>query len=399
MTTRDINREIADLSGAIKVIEDFCKSPLDALTEANAKKSLPNRPFQRSEAEINSQLSRADTKDIEAISCLSDRLDSINQQLVANMKSVNRTSSDTAILWSPIDRVGIYVPQRLPATAYTFLSASRAAGVRDFVLYAAQNDQGNLDPLVLWCARKYKATIIGGPARFGFPALAFGIPEESLACCPLVCGPCGRALNVIKQTACLLAGVTSDMSAGPSDLAILADASADWHQIALDIVSQLEHGPDSSAEMVLVGDDAMNQFQKLVLAKVDQNLRIRIKVSQYQTISEGIAVVNQIAPETAEVWVDNDHITEKLTTSGVVYERMGSSLGDYGAIGRGCADPTGKQARAQSGLSPMTFMRTTAIVSSSNVDQKYRAAATRISHYEQLPMHQRAIIGPTGIVR
>lgn len=396
MTIRDIHNQIADLNRAIKVVEDFCRSPAAALAAANEKKSVPNRPFRRPEAEIEEQLSLADTSDIEAIRCLSDRLDTVNQQIVDNMQSVIRSDSYTEIHWSPIERVGIYVPQRLPATAYTFLSAARAAGVRDIVLYSAQDDQGKLDPLVLWCARKYQVTIVGGPARFGFPALAFGISDESLAGCPLVCGPCGRAMNVIKQTACLLAGVTPDMSAGPSDLAILADDSADWNQVALDIVSQLEHGPDSSAEIVLIGDEAMNEFTKLVLADIAADLRIRIKVCQCETLAAGIETINQIAPETAEVWVATTKTAAKLTTSGVVYERMGSSLGDYGAIGRGCADPTGKQARAQSGLSPMTFMRTTAMVSIGNLSEKCRDAAARLSHYEQLPMHQRAINGPAG---
>jgi len=63
------------------------------------------------------------------------------------------------------------------------------------------------------------------------PTLAFQINAFDTIPCSLVCGPCGKSLNVVKQISCLLAGVCADMSAGPSELFIITDGNCDWIQI------------------------------------------------------------------------------------------------------------------------------------------------------------------------
>jgi histidinol dehydrogenase len=380
-----------ELQSAIQIFEAFRADPVVALNEANKRKGVSSRPFLRSTDEISQRAALAKPEDAFALETLTNRLDRVNEQLVDNIQHTVGSGHDTRIRWSPVSRVGFYVPQRLPATAYTFLSAAAAAGVTETVLYTVQESDGELDPLVMWCANKYGAIVLGGPARLGFPALAFGISQESVPGCPLVCGPCGRSLNIVKQISCLLAGVVSDMSAGPSDLAILADLTADWHQIGRDLVSQLEHGPDSVAEIVLIGTAAEREFRSKVEPTIRADFMSKIAVKVVDYLENGIHEINEIAPETAELWLEKDDAMAQLTTCGVVYFRQGSSLGDYGAIGRGCADPTNKLSRAQSGLSPFTFMRTTALVTAIDVESEARAAATRIADYEGLELHSRAI--------
>ena len=392
-TANSLSGSAADLQSATQIVETFYTDPLLALEEANQKKGIVSRPFLRTADEITKQVARVNPEDAIALETLTKRLDGVNKQLVANIQRTVGSNDDTRIRWSAIARVGFYVPQRLPATAYTFLSAASAAGVTDLVLYTAQDSNGELDPLVLWCAKEYGAIVLGGPARLGFPALAFGVGPESVMACHLVCGPCGKSLNVVKQISCLLAGVVSDMSAGPSDLAILADATADWHQIGRDLVSQLEHGPDSSAEIVLVGTAAEREFWSQIAPTIRADFMSKITVKVVHSLERGIQEINEIATETAELWLENDNAMHQLTTSGVVYFRQGSSLGDYGAIGRGCADPTNRLSRVQSGLSPFTFMRTTALVTAIDVDSKSREAAKRIADYEGLNLHSRAIQG------
>jgi hypothetical protein len=65
----------------------------------------------------------------------------------------------------------------MPSSAYTFLSAVKHAGVEDVVLFAAQDEEGDIDPLTLYVAKKYNADILCGPARMAFPVLAFGFRD------------------------------------------------------------------------------------------------------------------------------------------------------------------------------------------------------------------------------
>ncbi len=383
---------VDDIRSALDMIESFSNDPSNALEAANAKKQIATRPYRRSAEEIAERLNQVSTEHADALERLTGRLDTVNSGLVANSQFVIESGNDIEIRWNPIRRVGVYVPQRLPATAFTFLSSAKAAGVTELVMYTAQDSSGDLDPLVLWCAHKYGATILGGPARFGFPVLSLGTTDGGIEGCDLVCGPCGRRLNIIKQASCLVAGATSDMSAGPSNLAILADDTADWAQIVVDIVSQLEHGPDSAAEIVLV-DDSIEAYQATVVPKLKADDLVRINSKKVSSVELGVSEINAIAPETAEVWVADETAAERITTAGVVYVRQSSSLGDYGAIGRGCADPTERLSRSQSGLSPFTFMRNSALVRNLQPDPSAQKAAELLAAYEGLEAHRTAIRG------
>ena len=381
-----------DLRRAMETVHAFRASPEGAVDGYSAAGQFAQLPIVRSQVHIDTYAEQPLRNDIDAIDLLRERLDRINAAAMRSAATIE-CPDQLAYRWRPIERVGVYVPWKLASTAMTFLSSARAAGVENILVYLAQDPgSGILDGLSVRVARHYGATIWGGPARFGFPALAFGLSGHA-PYCDLVCGPCGASMNVLKQVSCLLAGAQADMSAGPSELAVVADESADWPQIAIDLASQLEHGRDSHATLLLVGSGAQQDWSSF-LATRSVTLDSRISVRVEPAIAHAAEHVNKLGPETVEVWVRNaEALVRRLTACGVVYIRQASSLGDYGAIGRGCADPTNGRARAQSGLSPWTFLRLQAEVGEGPVPNALRRAALHLAEYEGLPAHGSAIIG------
>lgn len=379
------------LHDALATIDLFCRDPVAAVAEANQRKGISTRSLVPSEDELKTVAAQASAANLDALMTLANRLDVINESFMANMCGTIETTLDVRFEWRTIGRIGIYIPRRLPASAYTYLSSATAAGCKDIVIYLAQDDRGEMDPLCVAAALHYGAEIWSGPARFGFPALAYGLPCFGLNGCALVCGPCGARLNVLKHIACLTAGAAVDMASGPSELAILADSSANMEQVRLDMASQLEHGPDSHAQLFLVGDEAHgNWASRRNASRIARDPRVSVR--EVQSVEEAISILNTVGAETTELWVsDPAHASALIATSGVVYERCASSLGDYGAVGRGCADPTNGMARAQSGLTPMTFMRLQTTVPQSTISGKLRTAAMVMANYENLPSHRKAI--------
>ncbi len=329
---------------------------------------------------------------IDAIELLADRLDSVNRAFVSQM-APTLVGDDTTWRWEPITRVGIYVPFRLPSTAFTLLSAAHAAGVPEIIVYLAQQpgSQNLHDPVSEWIAHRYGASVRVGPARFGFPTLALGIQPDGSDRCALVAGPCGRRLNLVKQLSCLIGGATSDMSAGPSELAIVLDPKADPAQAIRDVLAQLEHGPDSRADIISVrqsDDKAGVRFEEELSRWLPSD---RVTITRANSVNEALAQVRAIGPETCELLLENahEHLPD-VRCCGVAYAGLPSTLGDYGAIGRGCADPTGGAAKAESGLSPLTFMRMTATVAG-EASPELMKAAEAIALYEQLAAHAAAV--------
>jgi histidinol dehydrogenase len=369
---------------AQELIAAFRLDPTAALAALNAERGIGAAAFLRDD--VAADAARASDEDRRALDELGDRLDKVNASLREAHRDVEAPLHGLVLRWKPIPRVGVYVPQRLASTAVTYLSAMTAAGVPERVVYLAQGPDGTLDPLCAYAAQRYRATTLAGPARLGFLALALGVPAEGLAPVDLLAGPCGRALNELKHLACLAGAAVPDMYAGPSAVAIVADETAPWERVVLDLAAQLEHGRDSTATLFVVGEAALAAW------RARPHDGTRVDVVPVADPVEATRLIDMLAPETVAVWTRNaDEIAGTIRCAGTVYERTSSSFGDYGAIGRGCADPTDGRARAQTGLLPGTFLRAVPVVSAGATDGSLRDAAVRIALREVLPAHAAAI--------
>ena len=379
---------------ALKEIYEFQQNPQRAIKTYYEMNNLDDGlfPIILSKEAINNAISELDEKTKSSIDELSNRLDKLNNEFLKGISNpVN--ALDISYLYKPLERIGIFVPYKLPSTAYTFLSAAKASGVKNISVYLAfsKNEQ-KFDNASIYVAQKYGAEIICGPAKYGFPALAFGVNgvfDKS----DKIFGPCGQFLNIIKQLSALIAGCDSDMSAGPSDLTIITDNIENIGQIELDLLSQLDHGPDSKAFLILINQKYKTNNDKINQCLIDG----KIKILNFDNWYDGIMEINKLAPETVVIYSKSDEnikiAKDSIVSAGVCYVNCINSLGDYGAIGRGCADPTGKLSKSQSGISPLMFMKIVPIVEAKNIDVSIKRSGAYIAQYENLENHQRAIEG------
>ncbi len=306
--------------------------------------------------------------------------------------------------WCPLQAAGVYIPGGrafYPSTLAMTVIPAQVAGVGRIVGVTPPKPQPTLpgawgvDPLVLACAAELGLTELypfGGAQALGW--LAYGEPAVDL-----VAGPGNRFVAEAKRQLIGTCGI--DALAGPTEVLILADASADPAWLAEDLLAQAEHDPDAAA--VLVSAD------RALLAAVDAELQTRVAASPRRAILEqslaahgrlvcaerdiAIAIAQAWAPEHLELAVaDPDAWLPYLTTAGAVFIGAPSAeaFGDYGA-GPNHVLPTDRSARYTSPLGVATFLKRQSLLRLSPTDAATMAPwVQRLAEAEGLPHHGRS---------
>ncbi|MFB2582729.1 histidinol dehydrogenase [Herbiconiux sp. P15] len=310
--------------------------------------------------------------------------------------------------WQPVERVGLYVPGGkavYPSSVVMNVVPAQLAGVGSLAIASPPQKEfgGRVHPTILGAAGLLGVTevyAIGGAGAVG--ALAYGVEEIGLDPVQVITGPGNVFVAAAKR---LVRGVVGiDSEAGPTEILVIADESADPEFVAADLVSQAEH--DELAAAVLVTDSvALAQNVIAALERVASNTkhaeRVAIALDGPQsaivlvdTIEQAAAVSNVYGPEHLEIQTrDADATLALLTNAGAVFVGAYSpvSLGDYLA-GSNHVLPTGGQSRFSSGLGAYTFLRPQQIV---RYDRPaLEAVASRIvalSAAENLPAHGDAV--------
>jgi len=313
--------------------------------------------------------------------------------------------------WVPVDRVGLYVPGGLavyPSSVVMNVVPAQVAGVGGLAVASPpQRDHGGLPhPAILAaCALLgvHEVYAVGGAQAVAM--FAFGLRDgDEVLCRPvdLVTGPGNVYVAAAKR---LLRGVVGiDAEAGPTEIAILADDTADPVHVAADLLSQAEHDP--LAASVLVTDDeeladAVSLELGIQVAATKHVDRVRTALRGEQSgvvlvddLDQGLAVVDAYAPEHLEIHTgDARTVAGRVRHAGAVFVGTWSpvSLGDY-AAGSNHVLPTGGSARHASGLSVPSFLRSVQVVEYDQAalgqvaDQVATLAAT-----EDLPAHGAAV--------
>ena len=379
---------------SLNFMASFESEPDVLLREYWKKKEIKSHSLSLTPSEVTQISSTLTPEQKLSLNHLMENLDNKNHSFVEQCSN-QIVVQDTRFKFKVINNIGIYVPFKLPSTAYTFLSSARAAGVNNITVYLAEDPEtGKPCPLSVYVCQFYNANILYGPARFAFPTLTLGYKKDSIMPVSKVCGPCSDSLNLLKQSSSIYSKVAVDMWAGSSDLAIIIDETANLNQVCKDLKAQLEHGPKSSCHIVSECSNIIRQVKYLLSCEFNHLDIERIHVHIVENMTNCAEVINSLAPETTELWVKNAQKIEPLITStGVIYNRMSSSFGDYGVIGRGCADPTGGRAVSDSGISPYTFMRLQPFIESSDTSSinSLSQAAHVVAKYEGLNCHLEAI--------
>ena len=268
----------------------------------------------------------------------------------------------------PIEKVGLYIPggtAPLFSTVLMLAVPANIAGCKEIVLCSPPNKEGKLHPAILYtaslCGIK-KIFKIGGIQAIG--AMAYG--TESVPKVYKIFGPGNRYVTAAKQLVSLK-DVAIDMPAGPSEVQVMADESANAAFIASDLLSQAEHGADSQViftttyepliELVKVElEKQLNQLpRKEVAEKALQNSRVIL----FKSMDEMVAYTNVYAPEHLILSVNNcDAVADQITNAGSIFlgNYTPESAGDY-ASGTNHTLPTHGYARAYSGVNLDSFMK------------------------------------------
>lgn len=268
----------------------------------------------------------------------------------------------------PIERVGLYVPggtAPLFSTVLMLATPAKIAGCSEIVLCTPPDSGGRINPAILFAARLAgvsKVFKLGGAQAVA--AMACG--TESVPRVDKIFGPGNQYVMAAKQLVSLT-DVAIDMPAGPSEVEVLADSSANAAFVAADLLSQAEHGADSQVVLVSTDEDLLRQVQQELaqqLAELPRRDLAEKALSHsvlilVRNMDEAVALTNRYAPEHLVVaTADYRKVAERITHAGSVFLGPYSceSAGDY-ASGTNHTLPTKGYARAYSGLCLDSFMR------------------------------------------
>ena len=302
---------------------------------------------------------------------------------------------------TPIDRVGLYVPggkAAYPSSVLMSAVAAKVAGVEELVMVTPTPD-GVLNASVLAAAalaRVDRIVRIGGAQAIG--ALAFG--TETVPAVDKIVGPGNAYVAAAKRRVFGRVGI--DMVAGPSEVLVIADASARADWVAMDLFSQAEH--DELAQAILLSPDAAlldavaasmrRQLREMPRAAIiEASLEARGALILVRDLDEACELANRIAPEHLELAVaDPESLAAKIRHAGAIFlgHHASESLGDYCA-GPNHVLPTSRTARFSSPLGVYDFQKRSSVIGVSPEAARTlgRAAAT-LARAEGLEAHARS---------
>jgi histidinol dehydrogenase len=326
------------------------------------------------------EASRLDDRSLRAVRALADAVERVH---AAQRPADTVVSPIPGVVverrFRPLDSVGIYVPSgRAPLASSLVMTAvpARVAGVRRIVVVTPRPQ-----PAVLATARELgidEIYAVGGAQAIA--ALAYG--TETIPAVDKIVGPGSRWVTAAKL---LVSGaVAIDLPAGPSEVLVIADESADPAQCAADLLAQAEHGPDSEAILVTASSALAGE----VAALVDGRVRIEL----VETLAQAIDRANAYAPEHLELLVaDPEAAAAEVTNAGSVFLGTTAVLGDY-AAGANHVLPTGGLARGAGGLGLEAFLKPVQYVRATAEGlAAARETVEALAALEGLPLHAASI--------
>jgi len=268
----------------------------------------------------------------------------------------------------PLERVGLYIPGGTAPLFSTVLMLgvpAFVAGCKDVILCTPVSKEGSIHPAILYAASKVGVQTIykiGGAQAIG--AMAYG--TSTIKKVDKIFGPGNQYVTAAKQLV-QLEGTAIDMPAGPSEVCVIADNSANADYVAADLLSQAEHGVDS--QVLLICNDA-NMIEKVSQAVEAQlNLLSRKSIAQQalensksilvSSMEEAMLISNHYAPEHLIIAADQaEALAAQVINAGSVFlgHYTPESAGDY-ASGTNHTLPTNGHARAYSGVSVDSFVK------------------------------------------
>jgi histidinol dehydrogenase len=403
-----MKREVAaDVEQASRRIVDDVASRGDvALIEATRKfdrLDLDAARLRVSAGEIERAVKACDRETVAALELARDRIESFHRrQLPKDERFTDALGVELGWRWSAVESVGLYVPggtAAYPSSVLMNAVPAKVAGVGRVVMVVPSPD-GRLNPLVLAAANLAGVSEIyrvGGAQAVA--ALAYG--TATIAPVAKIVGPGNAYVAAAKRLVFGKVGI--DMIAGPSEVLVIADRSANAAWIAADLLAQAEH--DANAQSILITDDATlaSDVARAVETQLVTLPRAEIARASWQefggiikvkTIDESVRLADALAAEHLEIMTaDPEALAAKIRNAGAVF--LGShtpeAIGDY-VGGSNHVLPTARSARFSSGLGVLDFLKRTSILKC-GPDQlrQLGPAAMTLGKAEGLDAHSRSV--------
>ncbi len=303
----------------------------------------------------------------------------------------------------PIDKVGIYIPAGtapLFSTVLMLAIPAKIAKCNQVILCTPPDKNGNINPAILYAANYVgvsKIYKVGGIQAIA--GMTFG--TESIPAVYKIFGPGNQYVTAAKQRASQL-GVAIDMPAGPSELLVLADDTANPAFVASDLLSQAEHGADSQVMCVVksekliskIEEEVNSQLGKLPRKEIAEKAMENSKFVLLEEDQDCIDFINEYGPEHFIICCDNeDFYTKNIRNAGSVFigNYTPESAGDY-ASGTNHTLPTNGYAKSFSGVNMDAFLKKVTFqkISKSGI-QNIGSAIEIMAEAEGLQAHKNAV--------
>lgn len=404
-TVRD--RSGLDLESYVNAIIEDVKTRRDAALIEYASRfdnvALDAQTIRITQEEIEESYEKVSQEQISALEFMKQRIAKLEARILREIETeIEEDGVRIRSLPRPIESVGCYVPggqAAYPSTLTMTVVPAKVAGVPRVVVCSPPTSNGTVNPLVLVAAdichvdEIYK---VGG--AHAIAAMAYG--TESIKPVMKIVGPGNRYVTMAKRLICK--DVPIDMPAGPTEIVVLADDAADPRLIAVDMISQAEHGPESVVGLITtseqLAESVLNELNEMDLPARGQIIARALSECGFivicESVHEMIKLTNDFAPEHVEIMTEKpNEIAERLTTAGLIligpYSPVSGS--DY-CYGTNHVLPTGGSGRTFSGLSVLDFVKWLRSVQCSKDGLlKVKNIAKVMATAENLPSHYAAI--------
>jgi histidinol dehydrogenase len=407
-----VNRALLDVDAVINIVKPIIEDvknngdkavlawtqKLDGTTPKSLR--VPQEVIDEAFTQMSSDVIRALEESIK-------RSTKVHQDQIRTETRTQVVSEGTVTMrWLPVERVGLYVPGGkavYPSSVIMNVVPAQVAGVKSIAITSPAQKENNGWPNKTILAACKLLGITEVYSVGGAQAIAmFAHGTETCEPVSMVTGPGNIYVTAAKRILRGLIGIDSE--AGPTEIAILADKTANPRWVAADLISQAEHDVIAASVLVTDSEELATAVQLELAQQVPQakhSARIKEALTGIQSaivltkdLSQSLAVINQYAAEHLEIHTsDAENDAKKITNAGAVFIGQHSpvSLGDYLA-GSNHVLPTGGCACHSSGLSVQTFLRGVSYINYSESALQDSADLLRaLSHAEDLPSHAQAV--------
>ena len=360
-----------------------------------------------SKSEIKNAYSNVSKNEITALKLSKNKVEK-TESVIKNIfkdKKINQDGVQILKKFISIQSTGCYIPgglARYPSSVIMSVIPAKVAGVKRIVVVSPPNSNGKIDPLTIVAADICGATEIyktGGVQAIA--ALSFG--TKSISKVDKIVGPGGAFVTLAKSSVSDNTGI--DMLAGPTELGIIADNSANPEYIALDLISQAEHSSDTFCYLITNSEKTAKLVNKTIsklLPTIQRQDLVKSSLSKNGFIavcknnSDMIKLINDLAPEHLQIMTKNPKsLSSKITSSGLVLlgNYSPSSASDY-LLGSNHILPTNGFGKIRGSLSVIDFIKiNTEVIASKTSLSKISKHLDTLTSAEGLPNHYQAVRG------